>query len=47
MENASDRILLCKVGYNSPSDLDGRTVAFIRTKKTDAGHVAQMQRVKH
>lgn len=44
MENASDRILSCKVGYNSVSDLDGRTVAFIRTKKTNAGRVAQMQR---
>lgn len=40
----SPGILFCNLGYNSPSDFGGRTVALIRTKKSDAGSVAQMQR---
>jgi len=40
----SARILFCKLGYNAPSDFCGSRVALIRTKKTDAGSIAQMRK---
>lgn len=43
-ELGSATILLCKLGYNSPSDFGDSRVALIRTKKADAGRVAQMRR---